>query len=127
MKKLIIVVAALILLSGCASVGNQRLHGESSVTAAQKMTEGETTKAQVRHLYGGPDNIIFTDSGMEQWKYQLTFAENDGKNFIPFYGLFKGKVYTRTTQLVILFDDNDVIKKFTMSVSTGEQRVGLFQ
>ena len=127
MKKTLILVAMLSALAGCATVGNQSLTGESSATVARNVTEGVTTTQEIRSLYGEPADVVFTDSGLMQWKYELVHAENDAKNFIPFYGMFKSKVHVRKQQLIVLFDDNGVVKKFNMSTSLSEQRVGLFK
>ena len=44
---LLAILAAGLVVSGCASVGNETLRAESESTVKGKMVEGKTTKAEV--------------------------------------------------------------------------------
>ena len=43
---------ALLTLAGCASKGNESLRKETEVSIGSKLTEGQTTKAEVRKILG---------------------------------------------------------------------------
>ena len=126
MKKLILIIAIAALVAGCATVGNQSLIGETPQMAEQKITKDVTTKQEVRSLYGDPEDVDFTDSGLEQWRYILRHVKNDAKNFIPFYGMFASKLHINKKQLVVLFNDDGVVKNFTMSSSDSKMKSGIF-
>ncbi|SDS32156.1 hypothetical protein [Opitutus sp. GAS368] len=122
----LIVSLLLILLTGCASSGNESLRKESESSIQQKIVEGKTTKAEVKLAYGSPFTTSFTDGGLEIWNYELAKMSADAINYVPLVGLFGGSASGTKKQLVILFDDKGVVKKFSMSESPVTVKTGLF-
>lgn len=112
------------VLAGCASSGNRAIAQESETSIQSKITEGVTTKSQVRSSFGSPDSVNFTDGGKEIWRYGFAKAQVSGKAFIPFYGLFNNTVSGTKKELVILFD-GDKVSKYSMSESAIDSRSGL--
>ena len=125
MKKLILVVGCLALLGGCASSGNQKLKAETEASVSQKIQEGKTTKAEVRTLFGSPGTTSFTDSGMEMWKYLFVDVSADAISYVPIVGAFGGSSSGTQKELTILFDTDNVVKRYSMSVSDIETKTGL--
>ena len=118
--------AALVIFSGCASTGNESLRKESESSIAAKIIEGKSTKDEVRAAFGSPLTTSFTDGGLEIWNYELSKMKADAVNYIPLVGLFGGTASGTKKQLVILFDDNDVVKKVSMSESPVKVKTGIF-
>lgn len=127
MKKGLILFCALFLIAGCASTGNKVLKKETSSTVSAKITKGETTKEQVRAMYGDPMTTSFTDSGKEIWKYEFTKTHVKATNFIPFVSMFNSGAKGTKKELVIMFDDNSIVKNFSMSSSKVDTDTSLFQ
>ena len=114
------------LLSGCASVGNTVLKKESEASVQQKIVQGKTSKAEIKAMFGAPASTTFTDGGLEIWTYDLTDMHDDPQNFIPVVNLF-GRSYGGTKkELVIAFDDNGIVKKFSMTESPVSVKTGIF-
>ena len=128
MKTALLVLALLFVpfLFGCASSGNEKLRNESQTTLSQKLTKGVTTKDQVQASLGAADNVSFTDGGNEIWKYYHVISTAKGVNFIPIVNLFAAGVDQEKKELVILFDDQGVVKNFTFAETQGELRQGVF-
>lgn len=120
------IVTICLFLAGCASSGNESLRKETESSVAQKMTEGKTTKAEVHAQFGSPLKTTFTDGGLEIWTYELSKVSADAVNYIPLVGLFGGTASGTKKELVILFDDKGVIKRFSMSESPVKTKTGLF-
>jgi len=119
-------LCTMLFVSACASAGNRALRNETETSVKAKITVGVTTKEQVRALFGSPGATEYTDGGLEIWKYDLEKLHSDAVEYIPIVGLFgSSKSGTRKT-LVILFDDNDVVKKFNMSESPVTVKSGIF-
>src|SRR5215470_3083941 len=78
---------SLALLSGCASVGNDRIADATPETVASQLTKGKTTQQQVREIYGDPVKTSFTDSGNEIWEYDFSRMHAKPTNFIPYVSL----------------------------------------
>jgi hypothetical protein len=51
----------------------------------------------------------------------------DAVNFIPVVNLFGSSMSGKRKELVILFDDADVVKRFNMSESDVQTKTGLFK
>ncbi len=114
------------LLIGCASAGNEKLRNENTGTLSQKITKGTTTKAQVTTALGPADEVSFTDGGNEIWKYHHIVATAKGVNFIPIVNIFAAGVDEKKKELVVLFDEQGIVKNYTFSETEGERRTGVF-
>lgn len=123
-----LVGAALIglILAGCAGTGNERLRAESETTVAAKIIEGKTTKSEVREMFGSPGETSFTDSGLEIWNYEFAKLSADAVSFIPIVNWFGTSASGTKKELVVLFDENDMVRRYSMSESDVTQRTGIF-
>jgi len=128
MKKLAAagIVAFGILLSGCASVGNETLRKESESSMSTKFAEGKTTRVEVRAMFGSPLKTTFTDSGLEIWNYEFSNLSLDAINYIPIVNMFGTASSGKKKELVVLFDQAGVVKRYSMSESDVKNKTGLF-
>jgi len=115
-----------LLVHGCASVGNQQLAKENEKTVASKITEGVSTKADVRAKFGSPLKTSFTDSGLEIWTYELTDVSADAVSYIPLVNWFGHSASGTQKELVVLFKENGTVKRYSMSVSDVQKKSGIF-
>ncbi len=126
MKKLWMAAALFGLLTGCASVGNETLRAESESSMSKKIVEGETTKSEVRTMFGSPFKTSFTDGGLEVWNYEFSKVSADAVSYIPFVGLLGGSASGKKKELVVLYDLQSVVKRYSMSESEITQKTGIF-
>ncbi|NVN37848.1 hypothetical protein HUK81_13015 [Komagataeibacter swingsii] len=117
-------LGAVLLVSGCESAGNTSIRHETSETIDQKIHDNQTTKAQVRSMFGDPLSTSFTDSGHEIWKYDFTTSHANGTNFIPYYGAFSSGSHGQMKSLTIIYN-NDVVWHHTLSSSAVKTHQGL--
>jgi outer membrane protein assembly factor BamE (lipoprotein component of BamABCDE complex) len=122
----IAVVVFTCLTAGCASVGNETLRKESESSMSTKMAEGKTTKPEVRAMFGSPLKTTFTDGGLEIWNYEFTNVSLDAISYVPIVNLFGGTSSGKKKELVVLFDQVGVVKRFSMSESDVKNKTGLF-
>ncbi|HHC1002614.1 TPA: outer membrane protein assembly factor BamE [Klebsiella pneumoniae] len=115
-----------ILLSGCAGVGNEHLKKETEVSIKTKITEGVTTKEQVRSQFGSPDTTTFTDNGKEIWKYEYTNMSADAVNYIPIVNFFGSSSSGTKKELVIMFD-GDKVSRYSMAETASSVKTGAFR
>ena len=128
MKKLTVagMVAFAILSTGCASVGNEQLRKESETTVSTKMSERKTSKAEVRGMFGSPLKTTFTDGGLEIWNYEFSNVSLDAVSYVPIVNLFGGTSSGKKKELVVLFDQAGVVKRYSMSESDVKHKTGFF-
>ena len=117
---------AVIGLSGCASVGNETLRTESESSVQSKLVEGKTTKPQVRAMFGSPLKTSFTDGGLEIWTYEFSKVSADAVSYIPIVNLFGASASGTKKELVVMFNKENVVQRFSMSESDVKQKTGLF-
>jgi outer membrane protein assembly factor BamE (lipoprotein component of BamABCDE complex) len=114
-------IAALItitaLLTGCASSGNNVLSNQTGASVASKMQNGVTTEAQVKKMYGDPENTKYLSNGDTVWIYSYKHLSSDASNFIPIVSIFSSGMHGYKKQLVIEFGKNRRLKNFSMSKS----------
>jgi outer membrane protein assembly factor BamE (lipoprotein component of BamABCDE complex) len=101
------------------------LRNESSQTVAARIVEGKTTKQEVQDAYGQPSSTSFTDSGNEIWTYRYAYATPKAINFVPLVGIFRSSADVQNKELVILFDKNNVVTKYSFRESAQEVTRGL--
>jgi outer membrane protein assembly factor BamE (lipoprotein component of BamABCDE complex) len=127
MKKLAVAIAvAVVTLAGCAGTGNDSLRSETEATVSTKIVEGKTTKDEVRSMFGSPMKTEFTDGGLEIWHYELTKLHGDAVNYIPIINLFGSSASGQKKELVVLFDSNNIVKRYSMSQSSVSHKTGIF-
>ncbi|MGV8899828.1 MAG: hypothetical protein ACOH2B_11385 [Burkholderiaceae bacterium] len=126
MKKLWIAAALVGFLTGCASVGNETLRAESENSMSKKIVEGKTTKSEVRTMFGSPFKTSFTDGGLEVWNYEFSKVSADAVSYIPLVGLLGGSASGKKKELVVLYDQQSVVKRYSMSESQITQKTGIF-
>jgi|TARA_B110000037_G_scaffold192651_1_gene227020 hypothetical protein len=126
-KIFLITVLSVLILSGCASSGNQTLKNETEFTVASKVVAGQTSAAEVKAMFGSPYETTYTDSGLLIWKFRLDDLQSDAVNFIPIVNWFGSSMSGTRKELVILFDENDVVKRSSMSESEVDTKTGLFK
>lgn len=120
-----ICVAAL-TLSGCASKGNESLRQETELSIGTKLTEGKTTKTEVRKILGSPLKTSFTDGGLEISTYEFDNVTSDAINYIPVLNWLGSSASGTKKELVILFDRANVVQRFSMSESNVKTKTGLY-
>ena len=124
--KIGVISAAILFALGCASTGNETLKTESEISVASKISIGETTAAEVKAMFGSPYESSYTDGGLQIWKFRLDDMTADAVNFVPFLNLLGSSMSGTRKELVILFDDDDVVKRFNMLESDVQTKSGIF-
>ena len=119
-----------LMLVACANTGNESMKGMTEDKAQATIVEGKTTKAQIKGMFGSPFETSYTDSGSLIWTYQYddtsAFTVETVGSVLFTMGLAGIKSEGTRNELVILFDENDVVKKFNMSNSDVETGTLLF-
>jgi hypothetical protein len=114
-----------VVLSGCASVGNQQIADASPETVSAQVIKGKTTQVQVRQLYGDPMKSSFTDSGNEIWEYEFSRLHSKPTNFIPYVNLVYSGAEGDKKSLVIFFDKKRIVQQYTINTSKVDVSQGL--
>ncbi len=132
MKKLNFILFGLILfLVGCAGTGNESLKDATESQVKKQITIGVTTKDQVQEMFGSPIKTSYTDNGSLIWTYQFddttALTPQTVGSIIFTWGLAGTKTKGTRNELVVLFDENNVVKKFNMSNSKINQGTNLFK
>ena len=130
MKKLLSILAIFTFLVGCADVGNKSIKDVDSKQVEATLTQGVTTKAEVEAIFGDPYETSFTNGGQVIYKYQYDdasyFTPETVGSVVLTLGLAGVKSKGKRNELTILFDENDIVKKFNMSNSDIESGSILF-
>ena len=91
-----------LLFIGCATSGNESLRTETEKSVNAKLTEGVTTKDEVKAMFGSPFETSYTDGGLEIWKYELSKMKADANNFIPFVNILVSSASGMKKELTIM-------------------------
>jgi outer membrane protein assembly factor BamE (lipoprotein component of BamABCDE complex) len=122
----VLVCVTALFVAGCASKGNESLRKETEVSIGSKLTEGKTTKAEVRKILGSPLKTSFTDGGLEISTYEFDNVTSDAINYIPVLNWLGSSASGTRKELVILFDRANVVQRFSMSESNIKTKTGLY-
>jgi outer membrane protein assembly factor BamE (lipoprotein component of BamABCDE complex) len=114
------------LMVGCASVGNETLRAESESSVKGKVVEGKTTKSEVKSMFGSPLKTSFTDGGLEIWTYEFSKVSADAVSYIPIVNLFGATASGTKKELVVMFNKDSVVQRYSMSESDVKQKTGVF-
>lgn len=131
MLRLLISALFLSVLTGCATSGSTAIRDVSEDQVRQQIEVGKTTREQVRKLFGSPFETTYTDAGLEIWKYQYddttALTKETVGSVIFTLGLAGGTSEGVRSELVILYDENDIVKRFNMSKSDVRTGTGFFK
>lgn len=121
-------VATLILSSGCAvKTGNENLGTMEKSELDTKIVKGKSTKQDIKTLLGDPDRTDFDNNSLEKWTYAHTRKDLKLVNYVPVANWFVAGTNDTTKSLVIVFEENGIVKNFITSDAKGETKGGLFQ
>ena len=131
MKKILFFIVTLsFALTGCADTGNKSLKYATESKVQAQIKEGVTTKNQIQAMFGSPFKTSYTDNGSLIWTYQYddttALTPQTVGSVLLTFGLAGTKSKGTRNELVILFDENNVVKKFNMSNSEIETGTILF-
>jgi len=108
--KYIMLLFALLILSGCASYGKEIR--QSSVNGIQR---GITTKQEVIKTFGEPDGTYFNSNSELILHYYAGKIKQSGWNFVPVVSLFHSEMKIQNQMLVIVFDNSNVVKEYSFT------------
>ena len=78
-------------------------------------------------MFGSPYETTYTDSGLLIWKFRLDDLKSDAINYIPIVNWFGSSVSGTRKELVVLFDENDVVRRSNMSESEVKTKTGILK
>ena len=124
------VVACLSGLIGCANKGSVVLKEITEAEVDAKISAGKTKRDEIRAAFGSPLETSFTDGGLEIWKYEfedgtLLNVETVASGILTL-GLAGSKFEGTKKELIVLFDDNYVVRRYNMSESPVQRGTGIF-
>ncbi len=113
------------LLAGCASRGNEVLRSQDVGTVNANIVDGRTTQQEVQSIYGTPLKKSFLSEKNEVWTYQWARATAQGQNFIPIVGPLVRGYDVRKKELVIVFNENNIVARHAMTDINDTVKTGL--
>ena len=101
-------------LAGCASGGNEVLRAQDANAVDQAIIDGKTTRSEVERIYGPPNATSFANAQTDIWIYRWARSTAKAENFIPYVGAFVGGRDIQQKELVILFNEQNVVVRHSM-------------
>ncbi|MEQ1779131.1 MAG: hypothetical protein ABL863_11370 [Nitrosomonas sp.] len=123
----IICLAIVAVLTACATAGNKKLENQTESSVSNQIAERKTTKAQIISQFGNDARVTFTDSGNELWTYKFSRSIPDFSNFIPFIRWFSSGADVITKELVVIFNQEGIVSKYTMNVTESRVEAGFLR
>lgn len=123
--KNIIMLFALISLSGCASTaGNQSIKNETQQSIASKIIKGRTTKQDILQQFGEPTRKTAVDSNEDMWFYSIMNSNMSAISYIPIVGLFSNGTDIKSKALTVTFQ-GDKVENWSFSENKDSVHNGL--
>ena len=124
LSRTMIVIAAVwaFALEGCATFPEEQEHASSPLTAGNvslTLQKGTTTKAEVLKAFGAPNIVTKNRAADEVWNYnRMNYTTRVGEDAgtLLFWGGSRAvsTATTKTFDLMITFDANDVVKDYSI-------------
>ena len=130
LKNTIAIMFLAVLVTNCASVGNDSLVGQKPEQVGLAVVKGETTMSEIKNIYGDPFETSFTATGTLIYKYRYDDASGmnakTAASVLFTWGLAGYKMEGTRLELVVLFDEDSVVKNYNFSTSDVDGGTGLF-
>lgn len=131
----LLLLASIVVLSGCATSGNPAVSNEGLIS---QIKIGVSTKDDVRRLLGQPNVVSRGSSAIsvigtiqsatsETWNYTYVNVESSPATFIPIVGLFAGSATAQTDSVTVTFDDKGIVQHITTGHSQATAGPGASQ
>lgn len=111
------------LATGCTTVGNGRLVTLDEPAAQAMLDPGRTTEAEVREALG-QGTVVRFQSGWETWHYVYRKGLAKGWDYVPYVNLIAARIGGDEKELVILFDDAGVLRRWSLQRNPGARSSG---
>ena len=121
MRLFILSILFLVGLLGCQTT--QEVPQKSNLTAGSAKTllvKGKTTQSEILKIWGSPNIVTQSSNGETVWTYSKQSYDTESSSFVG--GLFViaagsavSKGATSSFDVVITFDDKDVVKDFSVT------------
>lgn len=108
---LFVAVMALII-SACATTGR-----EISDAQIAELRKGETNRGQAAQILGNPIRTTRQSTGREIWIYSFSHVQARPESFVPIVGAFAGGADSRSSSLVLIFNEAGILQDYTSSRS----------
>lgn len=112
MRPLLALIAAMPLVA-CSTAGNGALVRLDAPQASTLLVPGTTTQADVRQAFGD-GTVVHFQSGFETWQYLYREGIAKGWDDVPYIGLVTSRLDHPTKELVVLFDDHGVLRRWSL-------------
>ena len=108
--------ALLVALSvgACASRGNDVLRTQDARAVDRVIIDGKTTRSQIEGMYGAPTETSFANAQNEIWTYRWGRETAHAENFIPLVGRLVASNDVQKKELVILFNEQNIVVRHSM-------------
>lgn len=129
MKKWTVILLSSILLAACSSSGNPELKNMSHGQLKTSIVQGVTTKQDMQDMFGSPNDIQFHNEdnvSREYWEYRYDSRTPHAMNYIPLLRTLKRGADLRKVRLIVFFDENDKVKRYTFQDAKDVQKAGWF-
>ncbi len=120
-------VILLACLSGCANSGSLTIAELTQEDLSYFVQKGSTDDKAILRELGDPSDISLTGDGLVIWTYDYSRVSPRAQNFIPYLNVLSSVKDVARKKLVILFDDNHLVKNYAMTDSQEVIRAGLFE
>lgn len=127
MKKLI--AATLLtgaLIGGCSSYGSTALKDETAETLNEKIELG-MSKAQIREMFGEPNEMTADASGRSTWEYVFGKGQSNLANYLPYGGLVGGGSSSKDKRLYVEFDSSNTVVDYRMGSGQMDRNTSVIQ
>ena len=102
------------LLCACTTVGNGRMRELDSAQAAALLEPGHTSREDAERLLGRGQVLRFEPSGWESWHYLDKQGLPKFVDHLPVLGLLSSQVESGSRELVLLFDAQGRLRKYSL-------------
>jgi len=109
-------------LAACATTGDERIAHLDDARAQSLLVTGRTTEADVRVALG-QGSVVRFPSGWETWHYEYRAGLSKGWDDVPFIGLVTSRSERPTKELVLLFDPEGTLRRYSLQDVTPEHPV----
>lgn len=121
-------IAGFVSMTGCAvKTGNENLGKMETSQIDAGIIKGKSTKTDIKTMLGDPDKTDFDNNSLEKWTYVHVRKDVKAVNYVPVVNWFVQGTNDTTKSLVVIFDDNGVVKNYINSDAKGETKAGLLQ
>lgn len=119
-----LILFIILFFSGCTTVGSTQLGSIEKSEISQKIIKNKSTMDEVVAIIGNPTSSKIDANNKEIWVYDFSSSRKTLPSYIPIVKEFSSGINNKSINLIIYFNENNIVQNYIYKAKKIQQNSG---